>query len=142
MFFDDEQHANIKEDENTKLDSKPDHIEILPNIPLANSPYLSNEMDDLTRLRLALARTKFLGKINLDLPTIRSATNTPSLKLTKATLNKGTLRNSLPIIRSSGAVQENNLPVIRSSTNVPRSKVIITKPMNSLNFLASRMRLI
>ena len=134
------------------MDLGPHNIKILPNIPSANNPqdltlkiktnsYPSHEIDDMTRLCLALARTKFLGKINQDLPIIRSATNTPGPKSTRATKYRKMLRNNLPIFRSSEIVQEETLPVIRSATNVPRSKLFMTKPINSLNFLASRMRL-
>ena len=91
---------------------------------------------------MALAKTKIQGRFSHDLPIIRSATNVPELKLDSRVTNERMLRNSLPIIRSSEDLSSGSLPVIRSATNVPRSKVIVTKPINSLNFLASRMRLI
>ena len=96
----------------------------------------------MNRLRLALAKTKIQGRFSHNLPIIRSATNVPELKLDNSVTNRRMFSNDLPIIRSSEDLSTDSLPVIRSATNVPRSKVIVTKPLNSLNFLASRMRLI
>ena len=95
----------------------------------------------MTRLRLSLARTKILGKVNKNLPIIRSATNVPSLNSYEPTKNRRRFGNNLQVIRSSEDDLTDELPVIRSATNVPRSKIIVTKPLNSLSFLASRMRL-
>ena len=74
-----------------------------------------------------------------NLPTIRSATNVPGHNTIITNLSTRLVRNNLPNIRPSENVPEENFPVIRSATNVPRSRVLSIKPLNALNFLASRM---
>ena len=76
---------------------------------------------------------------NDDLPTIRSATNVPGHNPLTTSLHTPLVRNNLPIIRPSENTSEENLSVIRSATNVPTSRVRSIKPLNALNFLASRM---
>ena len=150
FFVADEPDATIKIDENN---SEPTDIKIISENPSLNKlqdlsielkkkSYLNDGLDDMNRLRLALARTKIQGRFSHNLPIIRSATNVPELKLDSSVTNRRMFRNNLPIIRSSEDLSTDSLPVIRSASNVPRSKVIVTKPLNSLNFLASRMRLI
>ena len=78
LFVDDEPEATIKIKE---TDSRPTNIKIVSETSSGTNPqdltikinqnsYGNDEMDDMSRLRLALARTKILGKYSHDLPVI------------------------------------------------------------------------
>ena len=169
-FWEDEPATTVQIATNIETPITPKVIDVFPKpLPVINNPGASISMkkspykndvvktrlvhDDealIYKLRLALAKTKMdLNNIKKnveyaqtkqnELPTIRSATNTPGQVSSVKVIKKGFGNRELPVIRSADNVPS-TLPLIRSATNLPRRRLISTKPINSLNFLASRMK--
>ena len=149
-FFENEKLTKINVKDNTEDVWKPTTVKILPKrLPVEHPPEYSTSIQrdldeterlaDINEFRLELAKTKLLPKKAYDLPTIRSATNVPKQSLAKNAIGASLTRSELPIIRSADNVPL-NVPVLRSETNIPRRKFFSISPINSLAFLASRMR--